>query len=101
MRTIFALSGGLSILGAIMDAALLALSGLWVMASIPAPDARVGGVLESLSGASPGLQGAIGRDPFPALAFALPALLYFLVRIILGLSTGASALMAAWTERRR
>jgi hypothetical protein len=101
VRTLFTLSGGLAIVGAIMDAALLALLGLAIMASFAGPGAGVGDFLRSHVSAPPWPANALGRDSLPPLALALPALLYFPVRIILGLMTGAAALMAAREGRRR
>lgn len=100
MRTLFTLFGGLSIIGAIMDGALLALLGLAVMAGLAGPEAGVAGFHRYHLPALPGVASAVGDDPFHPLLLALPALLYFPVRIILGLMTGAAALAASRTSRR-
>jgi hypothetical protein len=101
VRTLFTLFGGLAIAGAIMDAALLALLGLAIMESFAGPGAGVGDFLRSHVSAPPWPANALGQDWLPPLALAFPALLYFLVRIILGLMTGAASLMAARQRRRR
>ena len=98
MRTLFILLGGMSLLGAVMDAALAALLGLVVMtgyadrgASAAASFADHWPALASVAGSA----WRLGFEPAALWIFVLPALLYFPVRIILGLLTGVAALAAS------
>ncbi len=98
MRTLLTLFGGLSIVGAVMDGALAALLGLLVMTGRADQGASVDSFLSDHWPALLSLAGAASRHGFePAVLWmlAIPALVFFPLRIILGLTIGAAALAAA------
>lgn len=95
MRTLFLLLGGLSILGAALDGAMAALLGVLVAAGRAGAGTSVGALLRDPV-LPPILETAARLDPGAvAWVLAAPALVYFPVRIVLGLTIGAAAIAAA------
>ncbi len=95
MRTLFLLLGGLSFLGAALDGAMAALLGVLVAAGRAGAWMSVGALLRDPV-LPPILETAARFDPgVVAWVLAAPALVYFPVRIVLGLTIGAAAIAAA------
>lgn len=102
MRTLFILIGGLSILGAAIDGAMAALFGLIVSAGRLNAGMSVEALLRDLLPALASMKDAAvrhGIDPM-LLIFAALALVYFLLRIVLGLTIGAAAIAASRRTQR-
>lgn len=95
MRTLFHLLGALSVLGAALDGAMAALVGVLVAAGRADAGMSVEALLRNPV-LPPVLKTAVCLDPGAALwVLAAPALVYFPVRIVLGLTIGAAAIYAA------
>lgn len=94
MRTLFLLLGGLSFLGAALDGAMAALLGVLVAAGRAGAWMSVEALLRDP--VLPIVETAARFDPgVVAWVLAAPALVYFPVRIVLGLTIGAAAIAAA------
>lgn len=101
MRTLLILFGGLALAGAIADGALAALLGMIIVTSGGDQSVSLESLVRDFAPALPFLDDADGgRGPRPSQWFALSALGLFPVRIILGVTIAAAALLAAAKARR-